>query len=101
MGNCCGSEAAYNDSVPFHTRPQRPRVTGAGHTLGGSVDEGSGADPRAAAALAAEVYSPFSIRIACLYRIGLTSSNEIWILRREENWPLNSLRTRANHNSST
>jgi hypothetical protein len=58
MGNCCGSEAAYDDSTPAHTRPQKPRVTGAGHTLGGSVDTGAGVDPRAAAALAAAVCSP-------------------------------------------
>ena len=62
MGNCCGSQstADYDDPRPAGTRPQKARISGPGHTLGGSVDTSTGADPRTAAALAAEVCSPFS-----------------------------------------
>lgn len=60
MGNCCGSESTsdYEHSTSAYSRPQKARVSGPGHTLGGPPAEASaGADPRTAAALAAEVYS--------------------------------------------
>ena len=79
MGNCCGSQSAYDDDTPIATsnrpqRPQRPqrsrvKATGAGHTLGGtSVDAPAGVDPRTAAALAAEVcpyFPPFPPILYC------------------------------------
>jgi hypothetical protein len=61
MGNCCGSESTsdYEHSTSAYNRPQKARVSGPGHTLGGPPTEASsaGADPRTAAALAAEVCS--------------------------------------------
>ena len=63
MGNCCGSQstADYDEPTAAHTRPQKARVraSGPGHTLGGPADASAGADPRTAAALAAEVCSSF------------------------------------------
>jgi hypothetical protein len=63
MGNCCGSQSTsdYDDPTPIRTRPQKTqvRVSGPGHTLGGPIDPNAGADPRSAAALAAEVRSSF------------------------------------------
>ena len=61
MGNCCGSQSTsdYNDPTPALSRPQKARVraSGPGHTLGGPANTSGEADPRAAAALAAEVRS--------------------------------------------
>lgn len=53
MGNCCGSPSYYDDGLPSQTLPQnRAYATGPGRTLGGSS---AADDPRAAAAIAAQV----------------------------------------------
>jgi hypothetical protein len=58
MGNCCGSQSTSDYDAS--SRP-RVRASGPGHTLGGPADTSAGADPRTAAALAAEVYSSFPL----------------------------------------
>ena len=55
MGNCCGSQAADYESGRPANPGRRARAGGVGHTLG--VPSDTGADPRTAAALAAEVLS--------------------------------------------
>jgi hypothetical protein len=67
MGNCCGSQSAYDDTAPTQpstttnttARPQKranAKPSGPGYTLGGpAADTTTGPDPRAAAALAAQV----------------------------------------------
>jgi len=69
MGNCCGSQSDVDDGptssghqyqppVPSRTNKPKARATG-GRTLGGAGEPGEGIDPRAAAALAAEVDSSY------------------------------------------